>query len=252
MATISDMSHAMNVGNLESLIAFCTGSGIRYNPSTLNLTVGALLLTEIEANKILGEVKVARTNFNHDVDVRRSHFTEFKELVKRAINELLKSDASDLAISAVIEIQKKIDGINENSVKKTEIPAGNIGTSPIMIKKILLGQLSFMNQLGNFEKLLKVLKQEKSYDPNQKILKTDQLQTRLTKLTHYNTNVINSEILLDNLKITRSNFFYAPETGMVTIAFKVKKYIKETFGKSSIQFRQVNQLKFINIKIYNM
>lgn len=250
MATISEMSHVMNVGNLESLIAYCIAAGDRYNPSIINLTIEDLKLTEIEANKILGEVKLARINFNNDVDVRRSHFTQYKELVKRAINELLKSGASDLAISSVLEIQKKIDGIKENSVKKNEIPAGNIGSSPVLEKKILLSQLNFINQLDNFKKLLQLLKQENSYNPNETALKTNKLQTIYTKLTHYNTNVINSEILLDNLKIIRSNYFYAPDTGMVTIAFNVKKYIKETFGTSSTQFRLVNQLKFINIKIY--
>ena len=252
MATVSEMSHAMNVGNLESLIALCVAFGIRYNPSAVNLTIDALLLIEIEANKILAEEKLARTNFLNDVDVRRLHFAEYKELVKRAINELSTCGASISTISDVNEIQKKIDGIRENPVKKTEIPAGNIGTSSIIIKKIVFGQQGFINQVNNFEDILQLLKQESSYDPSENVLKTNHLQETINQLIHYNNDVINSEIILDNLKIIRSNYFYAPETGMVTTAFNVRKYIKATFGTSSNQFKLVNKLKFINIKIYEL
>ena len=251
MATVSEMSHAMNVGNLESLIAFCVASGERYKPTTTNLTIDALILTEIEANNILRQVKVARTNFNDDVEIRRSHFADYKQLIKRVINEILNSNLSDLTISTVIEIQKKIDAVRENSVKKIEIPIENSGTFPVLTKKVTLGQLSFISQLNNFEKLVELLKKEKKYKPNDTTLKLVQLQDELNKLIIFNSNVINSEILLDKLKIIRSAYFYAVETGMVTIALNVKKYIKATFGSSSIHYKQVHQLKFVNIKIYD-
>lgn len=252
MATISDMSHVMNLGNFESLIALCISSGEKYNPSTLNLTVNSLQITEIEANKILKQVKVARINFNHDDDERRLHFTEFKELIKKVINLFLMNGTSEMAIATVVEIQKRIIAIKENSIKKNEIPAGNIGASPILTNKIMLGQVGYISLLNNFKNLLELLKQENNYKTNDPVLKKEQLQATLISLVELQANAINSEIILNDLKITRSNYFYAPETGMVTIALNVKKYIKATFGSSSNQFKLVNQLKFINIKIYEL
>ena len=252
MATISDMSHVMNLGNFESLIALCISSGEKYNPPTLNLTINSLLVTEIEANKILRQVKEARINFNYDDDVRKFHFTEYKKLIKKVVNVFLMIGTSEIAITSMVEIQKRIISIKENSIKKKEIPAGNIGASPILTKKVMLGQVGYINLLNNFKNLLELLRQENNYKTNDPILKTDQLQATLISLVELHFNAINSEIILNNLKIIRSNYFYAPETGMVTIALNVKKYIKATFGSSSNQFKLVNQLKFINIKIYNL
>ena len=116
----------------------------------------------------------------------------------------------------------------------------------------MLGQVGYISLLNNFKNLLELLKQENNYKTNDPVLKKEQLQATLISLVELQANAINSEIILNDLKITRSNYFYAPETGMVTIALNVKKYIKATFGSSSNQFKLVNQLKFINIKIYEL
>ena len=244
------MRHAMNVGNFESLIALCATYETRYNPVTTNLSIKNLLEIEIKANKMLAVVNVARTKFNHHCDVRRIHFTAYKKLAKQAINELLISGASDLTIRAVKEIEKKFNGIKERSVKMIEIPPGNIEITTSLSKKIMVGKLSFISQIDNFKNLLEFLKQQNNYKPNDFILQTQQLGTTLSKLKKIHYKVIRCESTLDSVKIIRNDHFYAPETGMVTIAINVKKYIKETFGSSSSQYRQINQLKFVNIRIH--
>jgi hypothetical protein len=59
---------------------------------------------------------------------------------------------------------------------------------------------------------------------------------------------VKATVPLANARAERDKLLYAPKTGMMDTALAVKEYVKSVFGSKSTQYKEVQRIKFRNIK----
>jgi hypothetical protein len=244
MTNTTESGHAKNVANFENLISFCKGYEAAYNPSKENLKLLALnnLLASSQAGLQL--VKSTKTNFDNATNVREIGFEPFKKLCTRIVNALEATDASTQTVDDAKTINRKIQGKRaDNTPLSSERGVG--GEVPIAIDNhISVSQQGIDNMIDHFSKFIQLLSAEPMYNPNETDLKVSELNNRLTNLKTYNSAAISAGTDYSNARIARDTILYGTNTGLVDIAWEVKKYVKSVYGTSSPQFKQISGLLF--------
>lgn len=250
MASTSETGHAKNVSNLENLISFCTGYGTAYNPSKSAIKIPALNTLHITAKNSLAGVITSKTVFINATNARQAAFNPIKKLCTRIINALGATDASDKLVKDAKSINNKIQGRRSSDKPIPISPQAETTevTEVVEDKTISVSQLSFDNQIENFAKLIDLVTNEPSYEPNETELQVSTLSDTLDNLKTTNTAVITAYTNYSNARIARNTILYKEENGLIDIAGDVKKYIKSVFGATSPQFKQVSGLAFRKVK----
>ena len=242
MASTSETSHAKNVTNFETQIAFCTAYGSAYNPSNEILTLASLNQKHLKSDQAVKQVKTTETPFKEIEGQRQTLFKLLKPLSTKVFNALISSGAPSTVIADAETINRKIQGKSANTAQKTakegETPTDSISTS----------QQSYDMQLDNFEKLIELVQLETKYNPNEEPLKTAILITYKDQLKAINTSYKTIYTPYSNAMIARDKELYDPETGLVAIALLVKNYVKSIFGASSPEYKQISGIQFKNRK----
>ena len=109
--------------------------------------------------------------------------------------------------------------------------------------------MSYDSRLDNFFKLIQLLASVPEYNPNEKELKLEHLNTLLEELKAKNTAVVETTIPLSNARISRNDILYKNDTGLYDVAMDVKTYIKSVFGATSPQYKQISKLDFKKVKV---
>lgn len=242
MASTSETGHSKNVANFEDLISFCTGYGVKYNPSNPTLTLAAL-------NTLFTNAKASLTNLNtilapwiNAVNAREIAFKPLSSLTTRVINALDSTEASAQIVADAKTIARKIQGVRAKSKKDNP---NNPDSDP---KHVSVSQMSYDSRIENLQKLVKLLANQPEYTPNETELQVTSLDALYANLKTLNTTAVDKYTDVSNARITRNNTLYAPVTGLVDIAGSVKKYIKSLFGSASPEYKQVSGLKFKFVK----
>ena len=109
--------------------------------------------------------------------------------------------------------------------------------------------MSYDSRLDNFFKLIQLLASVPEYNPNEKELKIEHLNTILDDLKAKNAAVVESTIPVSNARISRNEILYKENTGLCDVAMDVKTYIKSVFGASSPQYKQIRKSEFKKVKV---
>jgi len=247
MSTFIETGHAKNVANFEDLISFCIGYGAAYNPVNANKKIPALQAKQTAALAAIQTVKTTKTAFDNSTNARELIFETLKKLSTRIVNALEATTATTLTIDDAKTVNRKMQGKRAGSTAK--ILAANstavvVPNAAPAVTTISVSQQSFDGLIDNFAKLIQIVSTEAAYLPNETELKVATLNTLLTNLKAANTAVINATTTYSNARIARNTVLYAKDTGMVDIAFEVKKYVKSLFGATSPQYKQVSGLQF--------
>jgi hypothetical protein len=104
--------------------------------------------------------------------------------------------------------------------------------------------MSFDSRLGNFNRLICLLKGIPEYTPNEIELKIESLNTMYNDLVARNESVRTAAANLGNARIHRDAILYDPEKGLTVVASNSKDYIRSVFGQNSPEFRQISSLVF--------
>ncbi len=240
MASTSETGHIKNIANFEDLIAYCQSYGPTYNPSNPLLTIAQLQATYNAAQSVINEFKTQKTSFDNAVNLRRNAFEDLKPLSTRIVNALIASGASKLTIDDAKGVNKKVQGIRSKKPKT----ATTEDTDATMPKTISTAQLSYDRLKDHLANMIPILEQAKEYSPNENDLQIPQLQARLTALETSKSAWISAHTTYSNAIRDRNNLLYHPDTGITTIAQKVKVYVKSIFGSNSYQYKQVRMLGF--------
>ncbi|MEN2434521.1 hypothetical protein AAH994_03830 [Weeksellaceae bacterium A-14] len=126
-----------------------------------------------------------------------------------------------------------------------KIPAAGSG-QPATNNQVSVSRQSYNMLTENFSALLDLVASVPSYTPNETELSVASLTTFRDQLQTENTNVITAEVAYSNARIARDKLLYSKDTGLVDIAFDVKKYVKAIFGATSPQYKQISVIKFTN------
>lgn len=241
MASTSETGHAKNVANFHTLITFCQGYGSPYNPSRESLTIANLLIQKTAAQDYITAVITKNTTYNTHINARAAAFADLKPLSTRIINALEAAGASDAIIADARTFQKKIQGVRATTLQV--VPPGT--TPPATIST---SQRSYDQLIQHLEGLISVAGSEAGYNPNEADLKIVSLQEKLNKMKQKNDAVATAYVQVSNARLQRDAHLYHPETGLVSTAAGIKKYIKSVFGTSSPQYAQVSGIPFRSIR----
>ena len=238
MASTSETGHSKNVSNFETMISYCTGYGVTYNPSNSEISISVLTTLHDESKASVKLVKTTETPFNDVEGQRKLIFKPLKPLSTKVLGALRGANAPTTVIADAETINRKIQGKRaDNSVVETPV-----GETPK--DKISVSQQSYDMQIDHLDKLIQVVTIEPKYNPNEIPVKVATLNDYRTLLEKVNTDVKNSYVPYSNAMIARNKKLYNPETGLVSRAQIVKNYVKSIFGASSPEYRLINKLRF--------
>jgi len=231
-----ETGHAKNVANFEDVIAFCTGYGAKYNPSLNRITIVELNSILTNALNELNNVNTALAPWTIAINERQSAYEPISKLTTRLISALDASGDNHKIVEDARTIARKITGARKS--KKIENP------DPDDKKSISTSQQSYDSRLENFTKLKILLAEVTEYAPNETELQIATLETLISDLIAKNTAVISTTTPLSNARIERDKVLYAKSTGLVDIAYEVKKYVKSVYGTSAPEYKQISSIRF--------
>ena len=241
MASTSETGHSKNVNNLETMISYCTGYGVTYNPSNSDILLSELTTLHTDSKASVKLVKTTETPFNDVEGQRKLIFKPLKPLSTKVLGAIRSSGAPSTVIADAETINRKIQGKRaDNSVIETP-------TEEAPKDKISVSQQSYDMQIDHLEKLIELVDVEPKYNPNEIPLQVATLTNYKNQLETINTAVKNSYIPYSNAMIARDKKLYDPTTGLVARAQLVKNYVKSIFGASSPEYKQINKLRFKTI-----
>jgi hypothetical protein len=240
--SVSETGHAKNVANFQSLIAFVFGYGTNYNPSKNVLKVPQLEAVLATAQSNLAEVINKNTAYNNTVNERMMAFSDLKGLSTRLVNALETTEADKEKVKDAKVYNRKLQG------KRASTPATPTDPNTPAPNTISTSQQSYDQQIQHFAGLISVLQSEASYTPNETELQIDNLITKQTDLAAKNAAVATVYTSVSNARISRNKALYQDDSGLVSIATEVKKYVKSVFGATSQEYAQVKGIVFKTIK----
>lgn len=247
MATFIERGHQKNIANFEDLISFCIAHGSVYNPANSNVTITALQAKRTAALADLQAVKTAKTALDNATNSREILFKDFKKLATRIINALSAVSPAKQTIDDAKAINNKIQGKRASGKKKIKPADGPTPSNSPDVPEdpsISVSQQSYDSLMDHFAKLIETVSQEPLYIPNEADLNVTGLNTLLISMQTANTGVINSTTSFSNSRIVRDKTLYEKGTGLVFCADEVKKYVKNVFGATSPQYKQISKIKF--------
>ena len=244
MSSKSETGHAVNVANFNELISFVTGYGEAYNPSNEAIALRTLQTVASNSAAALEAIYTAQGPYNNAVAAREVAFDPLSKLVTRVMNMLKVSGVSEEVYNSVNTVARKIKG--QRATPKTTAPEnGGESDETTETKTRSTSQMSYDSREENFAKFIQLLSAIPEYAPNEVELQVATLTTLSTNLQAKNSAVLSAEVPLSNARIERNNVLYAPTTGLVETAGKVKTYVKAIFGATSPQYKQISKLKFV-------
>ncbi len=247
MATNSDINHAKNVTNFETLISVVVSLGATYNPSKNSLKLPALQTLHSAATDSMTALKNAESATATAVDTRELAFKSIGSLFTRINNALKASNSTVQADDTAKSIFRKLHG-KRASAKLTEEQKAILLAEGKEVNQNSNSQMGYDDRVENFESLISFLQTVPEYNPNEEELKITTLQALLSDLKAKNISVMQNRIAEDTVRGVRKSVQNTPLTGLVDIANDVKSYIKSVFGVNSTQYKLVSKLRFVKFK----
>lgn len=250
MASTSETGHAKNVANFESLVSFCVGYGLTYNPSKVNLKVPGLQTQLASCKANIASVTSTSVAFNNAVNARIIAFFGLKKLSTRLVNALDATGATVQIVKDLKTVNAKVQGskltkADSGKTAKLVDPNAPVVETP---KTISSSQQSYSSLIEHMATIITILSTEPTYLPNETDLKVATLNTLLTNLKNTNTGVINAYTTVSNARVARDQSLYNTTNGLCETAKEVKMYIKSVFGATSPQYKQVSGIPFKVVK----
>jgi len=247
MASTSETGIATNIANLKTMIGFTVSYGDKYKPSNELLTTENLQKLEVDIEKSVGAYDKLEGELTKLQNDRTTEFDNLDPLVTEIVNAFDSCGVSKLAVDNAMEYVRLIRGDSKKK-KPTPEEIEAMKAAGKEYKPHSTSQLSYVNRVSNFGKLIDVLEPEPKYTPNETELKIDTLKAYKQTLTDLNQGVADKKVKLADLKIIRDNLFNNPENGLVFLSVRVKNYVKSVYGANTNRYQDVAALKFTKVR----
>ena len=234
------MTHVKNTEAFARLISFCTGYGGNYNPGRPNLQMDALVTQLIETQLAIEQVKIAKTNFDNEVNHRKQTFDQLPHLVSSILRTLEASGAKPEKVVDARTFAHQLIGSSPKS--RAPIPSNDTLAKPTTQRSGL--QLAFVSKADAFSKLVKAVSTEPLYQPRETIFAKAGLEEKVGQLDQLNRKVANARALWSKAIIERNAVMYRSDVSMIKTAQAVKKYVRAIFGPSSAEYALLKSLDF--------
>jgi hypothetical protein len=227
------------IGNFRKLIDEVSAEAA-YNPANDKLKTTTLEAQYAAADAAVSAVASARAPHKLAITDRESAFAGLRGLAVRSRNFLKASGAPQGVIDDAETYIRKLGG-GRKSPKVKDDPATpgdeSKGSSSA-------SQLSYDNQIGNFESYIELLKNVPAYNPNEADLKVTALTALAASLTAKSNAVSTTSAAVDQARGTRDQLLYLNEDSIINTALLVKAYVQAALGSPSQLFKKIKPLKF--------
>lgn len=239
-SSVSETGHAINVANFQTLITYCTGYGVTYNPVSDAITIPKLQTKYDAAKQKLNETEAQKDVLNTAVNERMAAFDGLETLCTKATNAFAVSGATAADIKDLQAINKKIQSPGRKKTTRSR--------DETELKSISTSQQSYDSKINFFINFIQFLEAKSFYRPNEDELKTEALHTKLDAMQRKNSNFDVAFFNYSKQLNARNNELYHPTTGLVQTSKDVKKYVRSIFGASSPEYRLLNSIPFTSSK----
>lgn len=237
----SEVGHAKNTSNLGTLATAVESFGTVYTPASTALTAANLKTIKTNAEVVLGKIDAANAAYTTAANRRQAAFEGMSKITTRVLGAV-KALCTAKEYKDAQSIVKKIRGGGNKKAK-----AAADGAAPDA-KTASTSQMSFDSRLDNFRQLTALLAGIPAYNPNEAGLKVSGLNAYLNNLVPHNEAVAKPWDALVNLRAERDKLLYAPDTGAVALAARVKAYVKSVYGAGTKQYKLVSGIEFKIVK----
>jgi hypothetical protein len=252
------------VGHFNLLIGICEGFGSVYNPRVQYLMIASLKTQaagiQTAINKVDQLLPVSVTAEN----ARAEKFVQLAPLATRVQAAAIVLGLPDAILVHIKEVVRKIRGQRAQAIKD-EGSSGSAGTleavgssdtlrssetdsSGETGKHRSVSQKSFNEQIEHLNQLIMLVSSQTTYTPAEADLSVSSLNSFLNAMRTTNDAAVKASFPLTNARMERDKLLYAPKTGMMDTALAVKEYVKSVFGAKSPQYKEVQRIRFRNIR----
>jgi len=239
-----ETGHAKNVANFSKLITACTSFGADYNPTSAKLKLTALQTLYTDSDKAVKKVDTERKPYNLAIELRKTAYTNLNNTVQSALDALIScDDVPKGTIADAKTLVKKIKGTNRPAKAKTTSTPPAPDAEPTATTYSTSRQ-SYDMRLANFNDLIALLDSTAEYIPNETENTIIALKGYAADLLSKNTAVNDSYPSYSQALNQRDMLLYYPETGLVDITLKVKRYVESVSKLSATQKKLVSSLDF--------
>lgn len=238
---MSEVGHARNIQNFQSLISFVTGYGGVYKPSNTQIELpqltSALTLANAAMDDVTDKLGVSKTAIN----TRQNVFDPLRTTVARTVNYYSSTGAAENSIADVKSLKRKIDG------KRASAPPVDDPNTPEneALNAHSAAQTSYTQRVEHLDNMIAIYQGDPLYAPNEADLTIAALQTLSTNMKAATQSVIDAYTDVSNARIDRKNAMYEGSTCLFNLQKMVKAYVKGLFGPSSAEYKQLSGLKFV-------
>ncbi|MDR1683459.1 MAG: hypothetical protein LBS25_08790 [Candidatus Symbiothrix sp.] len=236
MSSTVETGISVYVGHFQKLIDVCESFEKSYNPFPRDLRIESLKLQLSGVQAAIDAVDMALPTMETAENARRQVFTQMPPLATRVQATAIISGLPDSIVLHIKEVVRKIHGSRAKAIKP-EMEGE---------KHISVSQVSFNAQIEHFNQLIYLVDSQPAYKPSESGLKVDALKKLLNEMRATNDAAMAANIPLKNARIERDRLLYAPDTGMMNTALRVKEYVKAVFGTASPQYEIVRHISFHN------
>ena len=244
----NETGHARNIQLFQELISAVKGHGGAYKPTNPLIGLGALEAKLDAANEALDDLSTKRSAESMADTARENLFAPIGRLSTRSINYYSSTGAPENRVADAKGFKRKLEGRRARAVVEaaatttTGAAAAGPDTGPAVLHSV--SQQSYMQKVEHLDGLIDLFEGDPVYAPNEVELTTSELVNYSAQLKAANTASIDAGTAIANARVTRDVVLYDLDTGLVTLAVLVKKYVKALFGAASPQYRQISALRF--------
>lgn len=227
------------LGNFRKLIDHVSADPA-YNPS--NPTITKAGLESLYAASQAAASDVAANTAPHKVAVNERQ-TEFEDLPRRVGNSfrMVKASGADKKIQDdLMTSRRKLSGQRKSKAIKDDPNTPKDEAAAIHSAS----QLSYENQLANFQNYVALLATIPLYTPNEDELKLSSMQGLATNLKAKNDGVSAAFVPLSQARGKRDQLLYLKDDCVVNTALLAKAYVSAAFGSQSQLNKAIKGLEF--------
>jgi len=238
---MSEVGHARNIQNFQSLISFVTGYGGVYKPSNAQISLTNLTAALTLANTAMDEVTAKLGTSKTSINTRQNVFAPLSTTVSRAVNYYASTGAAENSIADVRSLKRKIDGkrASPKPVDNPNTPENEADASHSA------AQTSYTQRVEHLDNMIAIYQGDALYIPNEADLTIAGLQALSSSMKAATQSVIDSYTDVSNARITRKNAMYDGSTCLFDLQKMVKAYVRGLFGPSSSEYKQISGLRFV-------
>jgi hypothetical protein len=233
----SEVGHAKNIANLNTLNANILALGAIYNPSNPKLQLVILQNTYTTASQHQENVNTLLAPYSFAVNDREILFKPLnKQLTKLRKAYKATEGVTQKELDNFMTISRKLKGIQKTTTATV--------TSEQEQTKHSTSQLSYDQRTNNMDLLISLLQNTPNYNPNEAEYKIEVLQAQKEEMLQKTQAVINTYIPLNNARSIRNKTLYNAEENLVDIANKAKDYLFTILDTNSTEYKAIARLQF--------